>query len=134
MPDDFDLILTIDANRFDDIAGFYAELNRVFMPGEDWQLGESLDALDDMLYGGYGMLKDAERVRLYWVNMEKSRSDLGIEATRQWLLSKLDRYGQFNADHVRKQLHALASGEGKTYFDIVLEIIESHPTVCLTPI
>ena len=37
-----------------DIASLYDELNPGFMQSEDWQLGQSLDALDDLLYGGIG--------------------------------------------------------------------------------
>lgn len=47
-------ILTIDGAQINGIEDFYAEINRVFMAQENWQLGASLDALDDMLYGGYG--------------------------------------------------------------------------------
>lgn len=48
--------LTIDGSRIHDIPSFYDEINRVFMTGVDWTLGPSLDALDDLLYGGYGAL------------------------------------------------------------------------------
>ncbi|WP_189654972.1 hypothetical protein [Paracoccus mutanolyticus] len=44
-------------------------MNRVFMAAEDWQLGDSLDALNDMLYGGYGALHGAGSVRLRWLAM-----------------------------------------------------------------
>lgn len=47
-----------------DIASFYDELNQVFMQGEDWQLGESLDALDDLLYGGIGEAVGHDRIRI----------------------------------------------------------------------
>ena len=39
-------IFVIDGQMFSDIPGFYAELNRIFMADEEWQLGQSLDALD----------------------------------------------------------------------------------------
>jgi len=42
-------VLIIDGANIRDIASFYDEINRVFMVGEDWQLGASLDGLDDML-------------------------------------------------------------------------------------
>ena len=44
--DDLTLIeLTIDGNRIRDIPSFFMEINSVFMSGEEWQLGPSLDAL-----------------------------------------------------------------------------------------
>ena len=45
------LTMRLDGRRVHDIASFYDEINRVFMTGVDWQLGPSLDALDDMRDG-----------------------------------------------------------------------------------
>lgn len=42
--------IEIDGTTIHGIPSLYAELNRVFMPDEEWTLGESLDALDDLLY------------------------------------------------------------------------------------
>lgn len=126
-----DLLLTIDGGRFDDIPGFYAEINRVFMAGEDWQLGESLDALDDLFHGGYGSMLGAASVRLRWRQIDKSRRDLGQAATRDWLLAKQAQPGRFNAQTIGRQLDALDRGTGQTYFQIVAEIIASHPRITL---
>ncbi|MBP2483340.1 RNAse (barnase) inhibitor barstar [Stenotrophomonas sp. PvP093] len=49
------LILQIEGCTIHDIPSLYAEINRVFMAGEDWQLGPSLDALDDLLHGVHGV-------------------------------------------------------------------------------
>lgn len=124
------MILTLDGSRFNDIAGFYSEVNRVFMANESWQLGESLDALSDMLRGGYGALMHSDTATLYWLNFEKSRRDLGYDATRDWLLAKLDRPG-FDRPHITAQLAALERGEGQTYFDIILQIIAEDSKIDL---
>lgn len=63
-------ILTIDGSRIYDIPSFYAEINRVFMSGEDWKLEASVDALNDMLYGAYGAIQGDEPIILMWLNME----------------------------------------------------------------
>ena len=126
-----DLVLTIDGNRFDDIPGFYAEVNRSFMAAENWQLGESLDALDDMLYGGHGALNGAGAVRLRWLAMDKSAADLGLAETRRWLTDKLHHPERFNKDTIRRQLEALEAGTGQTFFQIVMEIFASHPEIAL---
>lgn len=124
------MILTLDGSRFDDIAGFYSEVNRVFMANESWRLGESLDALNDMLHGGFGALMHADTATLYWLSFEKSRRDLGYDATRKWLLAKLDQPG-FDQRHIRAQFDALERGEGQTYFDIIQQIIAEHPKIDL---
>ena len=121
--------ITIEGAAISDIASFYAELNRVFMEGESWTLGQSLDALDDMLYGGYGVLKEKERVRLVWRDIEKSRAALGLAATRAYYRAKLAQPNRYDTTIARKALDALETGQGPTYFDIVLAIIAEHDTV-----
>lgn len=121
--------ISIDGNRFDDIGGFYAEINRVFMAGEEWQLGQSLDALNDLLYGSYGALKGADRVRLHWIAIGKSQDDLGVECTLNWLAAKLNSPGPFNLDLINAQMDTLKRGEGETFYQIVLSIIADHPKI-----
>ncbi|MCD8081750.1 MAG: barstar family protein [Bacteroides sp.] len=79
----------IDGNNIHDIPSFYEEINRVFMPEEDGKLGESLDALSDMLYGGYDEIEGNEEVYLIWKDFEKNRTDLGWELTRNDYRSKV---------------------------------------------
>jgi len=120
---------TIEGDAISDIASFYAELNRVFMAGESWTLGQSLDALDDMLYGGYGALKDKERVRLVWRDIDKSREALGPATTRAYYQAKLAQPERYDTEIARKALAALEAGQGPTYFEIVLQIIAEHDTI-----
>lgn len=126
-------ILTLDGSRIHDLAAFYDEINRVFMTGVDWQLAHSLDALDDMLYGGYGALDGDAPVTLVWTDFEKNRGDLGVDATRAWLRDKLDTPGRYDKARIRRDLDALEAGSGPTFFDLVLEIIAAHPDIALEP-
>lgn len=120
--------LLIDGARVTDIASFYDEVNRVFMAGETWTLGASLDALDDLLYGGYGALHGLESARVEWTDHELSRRALGREATIAYYAAKLENPA-FDADRARSAIAELESGNGRTYFDIVLEIFAEHPTI-----
>ncbi|MCD9004890.1 barstar family protein [Luteimonas sp. XNQY3] len=124
-------ILTLDGSRIHDLAAFYDEVNRVFMTGVGWQLGHSLDALDDMLYGGYGALDGDAPVTLVWTDFEKNRGDLDVDATRAWLQDKLDTPGRYDKARIRRDLDALEAGSGPTFFDLVLEIIAAHPNITL---
>jgi len=126
-------ILTLDGSRIHDLASFYDEVNRVFMADVDWQLGHSLDALDDMLYGGYGALDGDAPVTLVWTDFAHSRDALGIDATRAWLQDKLDTPGRYDKARMRRDLDALEAGSGPTFVDLVLEIIASHPNITLEP-
>ncbi|RZM35191.1 MAG: ribonuclease inhibitor [Sphingomonas sp.] len=121
--------LTIIGCGIHDIASFYAEINRVFMAGEDWRLGESLDGLDDMLRGGYGAIKGREPITLVWRDIAVARSSLGLEATRAFLQSKLERPDVYDAERIGRQISRLEGGTGQTYFEIILEIIAGHPNI-----
>lgn len=127
------VFLQIEGAAIIDIPSLYAEINRVFMAGEDWQLGPSLDALDDLLYGGHGALARHETSTVVWRDIDRSRKALGSEATRTWLEDKLRQPGTFNAETIGRQLDALQRGEGQTYFQIVMDIFASHPNIALVP-
>lgn len=123
------LVLQIEGTAISDIPGLYAEINRVFMANEDWQLGPSLDALDDLLHGGYGVLAGHGHATVIWRDIAHSEAALGVDATRAWLQAKLDAPGRFNAGLIAEQLAALQRGEGQTYFGIVMEIFRAHGNI-----
>ena len=121
--------LTIIGRNISDIPTFYAEINRVFMAKEEWQLGESLDALNDLLYGGYGAIEGRQKVRIVWQDVAASRAALGVETTRTFLARKLQRPAGFDVNVIGRQLDALDRGTGQTYFEIVVEIISDHRNI-----
>lgn len=123
--------LVLHGDRIHDVASFYDEVNRVMMAGETWTLAASLDALDDLLYGNYGAISGDEPVSLIWLGFEHSRSALGVDATRQGLLQKLEQPTRYDSARIRQSLARLDAGDGQTYFDTVLEIIASHSNITL---
>lgn len=122
--------LIIEGANICDISSFYMEINRVFMSGEDWQLGASLDALDDMLYGGYGILYGKMQALVIWRNMPSSRAALGIEASRAYYIEKLKHPQLYKPAPARAALERLENG-GPTYFDLVLQVFLEHPNIML---
>jgi RNAse (barnase) inhibitor barstar len=123
------VVLTLEGSNVTGISAFYAEINRVFMAQEPWQLGESLDALDDLLHGNYGALAGHPSATVIWKDLADSRAALGVDTTRAWLQAKLERPELFNIRAITTQLQALEQGGGRTYFDIVLDVFAAHPTV-----
>lgn len=121
----------IEGSRVTDIPSFYAELDRLVMADEDWTLGASLDALDDLLYGGIGALVGDEAAVFEWVDSERSSAALGVETTAGWLRAKLDRPDVFAAAPLREKLAALENGTGRTYFELILDVFADHPEVTL---
>lgn len=101
------------------------------MPDEEWTLGESLDALDDLLYGGFGVLDGTAPVRVLWADHAVSRAALGVETTREYYRAKLARPDVYAAAPAQKALDALDSGGGETYFDLVRRVFADHANLDL---
>lgn len=121
--------LRLDGARIHDIPSLYAELGRVLMPDEDWTLGESLDALDDLLYGGFGVLAGVMSARIVWDDSELSRQALGVPLTRSYYAAKLARPDVFAAGPARAALEEVERGTGSTYFELVLQVFAGHPEI-----
>lgn len=69
------LVLTIDGSNFSDMEGFYNEMDRVLTKDIDWQTGRNLNALNDLLRGGFGVHDYEEGFTLIWENSTKSQID-----------------------------------------------------------
>lgn len=121
--------ITIDGNRIYDKKSFYEEINRVFMYNEEWKLGESLDALDDLFYGGFGCVKVNEEVRLIWKNFKENQQLFGYDFTLNFYREKLQNPQMFDSKLIEKRMKELEERKGMTYFDMILEIISEHPTI-----
>ena len=121
--------LEIEGNAINNIASFYDEINRVFMVGESWMIGQSLDAFNDLLYGGYGALQGTQSAELLWHNMDHSRKALGYQTTRAYYLDKLRPGSPYSKKLFEEKLRALESGSGETYFDSIMSILADHPTI-----
>lgn len=101
------------------------------MQNETWKIDQSLDAFNDLLYGGFGSIGNSNTIEIIWLDIELSREALGYEATKQYYLAKLQPGSLFNKDLFTEKLYRLEHGDGQTYFDIIIEIIESHHTINL---
>lgn len=124
--------LVIEGSRIRDLASFYAEMTRVFLPEAGWPMGDSLDALNDALYGGFGAFEPGAEVTVIWHDMAAARSALGRKATRDWLTAKLGRAG-YDQARAQAELAALDDGRGPTLFDLVMTVFAEHPQVTLVP-
>lgn len=121
----------IDGAEVNGIADLYEQLNRELMSEADWRMGQSLDALNDILYNVDSGIRDGEPAVFIWNDHARSRESLGFEETQRWLLEKLSRPVSFNQTRIRSDLDNLREGVGKTYFEIVLEVFADHPLIDL---
>lgn len=122
---------TIDGSRIHDIPSFYAELSRVLMPDSNWQLGQNLDALDDLLSGGVGALSDGSPVRIVWTDHDASRQALGTTTTENYYQHKADHGTPQAKAAAERALSQLRAGRGRTYYDLVQEVFADHPEIDL---
>lgn len=117
--------LEIDGSRFNTLEGFYDEVSRGVIPGHAW--GHNLDALNDILRGGFGTPECG--FRLVWRSAEKSRLDLGYTETARQLSLRLDRCHPESRARVTAELAAAREGRGPTVFDWLVDIIKGHDDI-----
>ena len=117
--------IILNGLNFHDLDGFYTTIYSIMDLYEDWKPAHNLDAFNDILYSGFGK----EPVQLVWEHSEKSRTDLGLQATRDFYQHKVDQGKPYDTDWAAKQLAAVNSEEGATLFDIIVEIFHSHPHI-----
>lgn len=112
----------INGSHFSDLSGFYEEVSDVLMKDADWKVG-TLDGFDDILYGFEG--------EIIWRESEKSKQDLGFEATKIFYENKIKQGKPFNMELIQQKLDDLIDGKGQTLFEILIEILESHQKITL---
>lgn len=80
----------IDGAAFQDLEGFYDEIEAQLLGGEPWQ--RDLDALETILRGGVGRVPD--EFRLVWEHTDLSRQHLAGSAAGSFehLVSIIARY------------------------------------------
>lgn len=92
------------------------------MKDEDWKVG-TLDGFNDILYGFRG--------KIIWKYSEKSKQDLGLGLTKEFYEKKIRQGKPFNVELNQQKLDDLLSGRGQTLFEILVEIVQSHPKINL---
>lgn len=120
----------INGSHFSNLPEFYEEVSQVLMKNVDWKVG-TLDGFDDILYGGFGVFESKDKVEILWKDSQKSREDLGFEATKEFYENKIKQGKPFNIELIQQKLDDLISGKGQTLFEILIEIIDSHKNVLL---
>ena len=113
--------LVVDGARFSDLDGFASEFSRL-LSGYTWR--GNLDALNDVLRGGYGTPADGWILR--WLNSETSREALGHPETARRLERLLPSVDPSNHAAFQTRLDAARRGEGPTLFDEIVTIIREH--------
>lgn len=114
-------VLVVDGARFSDLDGFAAEFSRL-LDGYTWR--GNLDALNDVLRGGYGTPEHGWVLR--WVSSDTSRAALGHPETARRLERLLPSVDPSNRAAFEARLAEARRGEGPTLFDEIVAIIREH--------
>ena len=117
----------IDGARFQDLDGFYQEVDKEMMGGESW--GRNLDAFNDILHGDMGRVPSNETFILVWRNSARSRTALGHAETARWLRANLDHVHPTNRATNERRAEAAERGEGETLYDTLVRIIRHHENI-----
>jgi len=117
----------IDGRLTTSLGAFFAEFGRVLLPRVFW--GQNLDALDDVLYGGFGTPDEGFVIR--WLHSAEARKALGYPETIRQLEFRLAHCDPSCREPVERELSLAKANTGPTVFDWLVEIIRSHPDVPL---
>lgn len=125
--------LKIKGESFSDLKGFYDEIERSLTKVNvlDWKMGRNLDALNDVLEGGFGRYDNGEEIELVWVNSDRSKLKLGYEETMNYFEDRLRNCDSSNRKDVQKELEMVKNGNGKMLFEIIVGIIKEHQHIKL---
>lgn len=123
--------IEINGQRFSNLMEFYDEIENHFTQNLDWKIGRNLNALNDVLYGGFGVHDYDEPIEIIWKNSDKSKIDLGFTETVKYIENKLTTCHPSNRDDVREDLELAKQNKGKTLFEIITEIIQDHEHIKL---
>lgn len=112
----------IDGARFSTLDEFYDEIERVLIPGKEW--GRNLNALNDILRGGFGTPEGGFVLR--WKNSEISRERLGYAETIRQLEQHLAVCHPSNRTSIEHDIDLAHAHRGSTVFDWLVELIQVH--------
>lgn len=115
--------LVIDGTAFDDLDGFFAEMDRLLTDGKSSRRTTNLNALNDLLRGGFGAHSYGEKLAITWRNAAKSRRDLGYPATVERLRTVLERCHPLARPEIMQMLDDAKQDVGDTLFDTIVQII-----------
>ena len=116
-------VFIIDGNNFNDLEGFYCEIDKLLTKDLTWKTGHNLDAFNDLLRGGFGVHEYGEPILLRWINFNKSKLDFGYEETIKYYERIMKTCHPTNIKQVEQLLKSAKKHTGATILDKIIEII-----------
>lgn len=113
----------IDGSTITSLEAFYDQIGDRLVGDAFW--GRNLDALDDVLRGGYYGIPEGGFI-LRWTGSEFSRANLGYPETVRQLELRLQRCHPESRRHVQRELDDARRGNGPTVFDWLVDIVRRY--------
>lgn len=117
------ITIEINGNNFSSLDEFFDEAQRVLTNDTNFRAGHNFDAFHDLLRGGFGVFEYGESAEFVWLNSEKSRRELGYEATARYYKKLLEKCHLSNRERILGKIKSAEMREGKTLFDMITEQI-----------
>ena len=121
----------LDGLNFNSLDSFYDEVEKVLTKNLDWKIGRNFNALDDILWGGFGAFEDEEPIDLIWKNSNKSKDDLGYHETIRELQESLKECNNPDKSAIEKKIEDVKNKTEPTIFESLIELIIEHENVNL---
>ena len=120
-------IFEIDGNDSSTLPEFAADFTKRLNIEIEWH--GNLDALNDILHGGFGTPEDG--FILIWKNSEVSRKRLGYPETIKWINERINHGHPYNVAFFKERLALANEQRGATLFDTIVEIFtqEDHADI-----
>lgn len=115
-------IFEINGNNFSTLEEFAKEFSEKLNLDVEWN--GNLDALNDILRGGFGT--SYEGFILVWKNSSLSKERLGYNETLRQLEKRLERCHSANRNNVRSEIELAKAKKSATVFDWLVEIIRNE--------
>ncbi|MFD4819009.1 hypothetical protein [Peribacillus butanolivorans] len=126
----FNKVFVLDGENFSDFNGLCNEFSNVVLSGK-YKWNGSLDAFNDILFGGFGDIEVEEEYTIFWRNSVKSKIDLGYGETITILNEMLKNCHPSNEEKVIKEIRDAKMNIGTTIFNWVEEIILDNKNITL---
>ncbi len=122
--------ITIDGGRFDNLESFYDEIQRLFCPGFVG-FGRNLDAVNDLLHGGFGVFAYEEPIEIVWRDTDRSRLRLDHAALFRYLRGVREAAHASSHDQQNALIADAEAGQGPTLFDVIAEVVQGQNHITL---
>ena len=121
--------IVLNGSNISSLDSFYDEVENKLTKDLGWKTGRNLDAFNDVLRGGFGVYEYEESIRLIWQNSNESKEKLGWDETIKYISAKLKTCHPTNIQSVKDDLHLAQQHKGQTLFELIVDIIQTHPHI-----